>query len=296
MSDKISRIVCNDLNLRIHTVEALDTVNNITTIHDTTPNATYALGRSIMAAALLSGTLKPDSDQTLSLKFSGSGGIKEIYIQVDARGNIRGFVANPQVDITDPIDSISFSKTIGAGFLTIIKDLQMKEPYTSMIPLKYGEVAQDVAYYLTASEQIPSAVIIGLQIDQNAKIAAAGGILIQTFPDTPDESIGIIERNIMSMDKSLGELLQQGQDLYSITASLCNSAAIEITDSYELTATCRCNKELLKAVFASISIEELQEMHDKDKGAHVTCTFCKKEYNFDQNELQNIITAKLKPN
>ncbi|HQO39626.1 MAG TPA: Hsp33 family molecular chaperone HslO, partial [Spirochaetota bacterium] len=180
----VSRIYCESLKLRAYTVVTKETAAEITSLHKTTPNATLALGRSINAAALIAATLKPESNQSILMKFSGEGPVREVHVQCDAFGNVRGYIANPAPDITDDIGTLSFSKAIGAGLLTIIKDLGMGDPYNSVTPLLYGEVAADLAYHLTTSEQVPSAVILGLNMDRDGAISSSGGILIQTFPDT----------------------------------------------------------------------------------------------------------------
>ncbi len=286
--DMISRIYCADLKLRAYTVTSPETAKEITSIHKTSPNATTALGRAINAAALLGATLKPETGQSILLKFSGNGPIKEVHVQTDAFGNIRGYVANPSVDITDPIGRISFSKSIGAGFLTVIKDIGMKEPYNSVTPILYGEVAQDLAYYLVTSEQIPSAVIIGLNLSKKGEITSSGGILIQTFPDTDESVIGMIENNIKNMEVNLGDRLERGDNIYEIVQELFNNSHIEIMSATPLTHKCRCSHETLLRLMKTLDKSDIHEMIEKDGGASVTCTFCLKEYKFTPDELRGL--------
>jgi len=287
--DMISRIYCPGLKLRAYTVVSPETVREITGIHKTTPNATVALGRSINAAALLSATLKPESGQSILMKFSGDGPVKEIHVQGDAYGNIRGYIANPAPDITDKIDRISFSKSIGAGFLTVIKDLGLKEPYNSVTPLLYGEVAADLAYHLTSSEQVPSAVILGLNLDREGGIASSGGILIQTFPDTEPDVIEKVEHNIKSMNTPLGDLLEQGENIYTVVSSLFEGHHIDILSSGPVRHRCRCSHDMLLQLMKTIHRDELAEMAEKDGGATVTCTFCRREYRFSEDEIRSLM-------
>jgi molecular chaperone Hsp33 len=291
-NDRLTRLICESLNLRAYTVTSMDVVREITALHDTTPNATVALGRTITAVALLSAMLKPESDQSLLIKIEGSGPIREIHAQADARGNIRGYAANPQPDLTDEIGTLSFSRTIGAGFLTVRRDSGTKEPYTSVIPLHTGEVAGDVAYYLTVSEQIPSAVIIGLTLSQKGAVTSSGGILIQTFPDTPEDAIARVEENISSMSMSLGEGLKEGVDILDILKGLFNNEEVTLLDSRPIRASCRCDRRAIRSMLTSLQREDLQEMIDKDGGAEVTCTFCAKKFHFDKKELARIIDGK----
>ncbi len=287
--DIISRIYCKDLSLRAYTVTSRAVVQQIVTSHNTTPNATMALGRTINAAALLGATLKPMSNQNILLKFSGSGPIREIHVQADTNGNIRGYVGNPHVDITENFDTISFSKIIGAGLLTVIKDTGMKEPYTSITPLLYGDVASDLAYYLTTSEQVPSAVILGLNLNDKGEIASSGGILIQTFPDTPAETIEKIEANINSMTTPLGTLLEKGTDIYSVISELFDNRAMEVLSTTPLKYACSCSREVLLQIFRGVQKEELLDMIEKDNGAEATCTFCLKKYRFTGLELKSLL-------
>lgn len=283
--DTISRIYCESLKLRAYTVTSLDITREITTLHNTTPNSTVALGRTINAAALLSATLKPETNQSILMKFSGSGPIGEVHVQADAFGNLRGYIANPMVDITDELDKISFSKAIGAGLLTVSKDTGGKEPYTSVTPLLHGEVAADLAYYLVSSEQIPSAVIIGLNIDRDGKITSSGGILIQTFPDTDVSVIETIEANIKKMNRHLGDKLQHGENIYAIVEELFDNHKTEILSTTPLVHKCRCSHEALFKLLKTFNKEEIKDMIEKDGGASVTCTFCTKEYSFTREEL-----------
>jgi len=287
--DKISRIICDELNLRAYTATCLNTVRQITAIHDTTPNATYALGRTIISAVLLSATLKPGSDQSLLVKFSGSGPIKEIHVQVDAKGHVRGYAANPKVDLTDDIGKISFSKTIGAGFLTITRGIDLKDPYKSVIPLQSGEAASDIAYFLTKSDQIPSALILGMNLDKSGMVSSAGGILIQTFPDTKDDIIAEVEDKINSMENPLGNSLEKNINIHSIVSEIFNNKPISILSSQYIKSACGCRKEAFRSVIKSLPEKDLLDMINEDKGAEIKCTFCSKSYNFNVKELSDLI-------
>jgi len=290
--DILTRAICSELNVRAYTVNSLNTVKEITTLHSTTPNATDALGKTITVAALLSSSLESLSDQTISLKFHGDGPIKEVYVQTDAKGNIRGLVANPNVDITDDIGKISFSKSIGAGFLTVVKDLNLKESYKSVNPLLYGTVAKDVADYLFSSEQIPSAIILGIKLGTEGEVLSSGGILIQTFPDTPEDVILKIEENINQQNYNLGESLYKGEDINFILSSILDNNSVEILNTMEIRHSCRCSKGLIGSALRGLSIDVLEEMQKEDKGAEATCTFCRKKYYFSESDLEKIIRGK----
>jgi len=290
--DRVSRILCERLDLRAYTVTSLNAVREITGIHNTTPNATVPLGRTLTACALIAATLKPGSDQSVSLKFSGSGPLGEVHAQADARGSIRGYVSRPDIDLAESIGSIDFSRAIGAGFLTVVKDIGMREPYTSHIPLLAGDVARDIAYYLTASEQVPSALILGLELDDRGAVASSGGILIQTFPRTPLESITLIENNIASMKESLGRMLAAGRDIMDIVSDIFGGNPLTVADTCHLRAACRCSHDILSEILMTIPEKDITDMIDEDSGAEISCTFCRKTYHFSADELRAILERK----
>ena len=285
--DFISRLICNELNVRAYTVISLKTVREIVEIHKTSPSTTLALGRSITATTLLSATLKPDSDQTVTLKYSGNGPVREIQVQADARGNIRGYAANPVID-SDGAGIADFSEIIGSGLVSIIKDIGLSEPYSSVIPLKGGDIAMDIAQYLTHSEQIPSAIILGLKL-QDGEILSSGGILVQTLPQTSEDAITKIEKNIMTRGASLGDALFEGEDIYSFLSDMLGNASITVLQESPIRTACRCNRKLLRKILSGLGAEELKDMIDKDSGAEISCIFCREKYSFDEDELRDIL-------
>ncbi|MBN1501701.1 MAG: Hsp33 family molecular chaperone HslO [Spirochaetes bacterium] len=287
--DGMQTIISPSFNVRIYAAETLNTVKEITKIHETTPNATAALGQAINAAALLGAALKPESTQNLTLRIQGSGPLKEVFVQIDAAGNLRAFTANPQIDINNPMPRISFSDAIGAGMISISKDLGLKEPYSSVSPIIKGELAEDIAYYLTKSEQIPSAVIIGFKLGTDGEIKASGGILIQTFPDTPESSIASIEQNISGLKKTLSESLAEGEDITDFIKDLLGNSPVEIISRTDIRHKCRCSTDLLRNVIKTLPKTDISEMIEKEHGTEIDCTFCRKTYKFGEHDLRDIL-------
>ncbi|MCX7678464.1 MAG: Hsp33 family molecular chaperone HslO [Spirochaetes bacterium] len=293
-ADFISRILCNELNVRAYAVSNLAVAKELSTIHTTTPPATLALARTITAAALLSATLKPDSDQNVRVKFTGNGPIKEIHVQADARGSMRGYVANPLIEIGDTDDKMSFPNLIGDGFLSIIKDIGLKEPYQTVLPLKKNDIATEIAYYLTYSEQIPSAIIIGAKLNENMELTASGGVLVQIFPETDLTVIEAIEHRIMNKNFSVGDILERGESIHSYLTEIFDGKPFTVLHTMPLKHNCRCSKELIRTIMKGFSLEELYDMREKDQKAEIECSFCKKKYLFDAEELSEIISLKMK--
>jgi molecular chaperone Hsp33 len=292
MSDILHRLIIPEFNFRAYAVNSLETARAIVTAHHTTPNATTALGRAINAAALLSASLKPDSDQILSYKIQGSGPLKELQVQVDAHGNIRGYVARPRIDEEIDLGVISFSKSIGAGLLTVTKDLGMKEPYTGVTHLVKGEIAMDTAYYLTVSEQVPSALVIGLNINREGSIDASGGILIQTFPDTPEKSVELVESKLAKSPETLAEALTGGKDILAYLSDFLDNTPVTVMGSTPLRHRCRCTKELILSVLKTFEDNDISDMIEKDEGAEIHCTFCNTRYQFSKQELIAVLDAR----
>ncbi len=287
--DMVSRIICDSLNLRIYTAATYKCATEITRIHETTPNASMALARTISATTLLAATMKPGSNQSVAVKFSGNGPLKEVYAQADAFGNIRAYASRPRMDEEEDIQSLNFSRAIGAGFLTVIRDSGVRDPYRTVLPLQYGDIAADITYYLAASEQIPSALILGLELDKNGRIETSGGILFQTFPDTKDDVIQRLDETIHNMPYSLGREMKEGKDIVSIVSGLLGNEPLTIMESTPLRVNCRCTKDLLHAVLESVDLDELKAMRDEDGRAEITCTFCRTVYNISVDELDIII-------
>lgn len=290
--DSISRLICEDLNLRVYTVQSLDTAKKIIGLHECGPNASVALGRVLNSAALLSAGLKPGSVQSVSVKFSGEGYLREVMAQADAAGNIRGYVANPEANPLESETGISFSKAIGAGFLTVIRDLSLKEPHTSLLPLTYGDVAKDMSLFFAQSDQIPSAMILAFEPDIEGVAAASGGILVQSFPNTQKEAIEEAERLINSFPVPLGKMLLDGRDVNEAAEEILGGLSLKLVSAQNIRAACRCSKDILRAALSGVQKKELLSMINEDHGARITCSFCKKVYIFNEDELRDIMNEK----
>jgi len=283
--DAISRLICDELKLRTYTVISAGILKKLCKIHNTSPTASRALGGTINAALLASALLKPGSAQSVSVKFTGDGALGNVQAQADAKGNVRGYVSNPDTD------KLAFSEAIGAGFLSVVRDLNIKEPYTSIMPLVYGSIAADMSYFFTSSEQIPSAMILALEMNDR-EITASGGILIQTFPDTPESSIAFAENSIRNMSKSLGESLLEGADIVSIVSTLMGNSPLTETGKTEIQLRCRCSKDMLTETIRGFPKEEITQMIEEDHGTEIVCSFCKSVYRFNEDELIKIMNKK----
>ena len=291
-TDKLTRIICDALNVRAYSVVTLTTSAEIAQRHGATPLATLHLARAVNACTLLGAGLKPESDQSISLKFSGGGPIRELHIQADARGNVRGYIANPLLEPEEGEGGAGFGRLIGACFLTVIKDLGLREPYFSTSPLHSGDIALDVAHYLTFSEQVPSAIIIAARLDEGMHLAVSGGLLVQIFPGTDPEVIADIEKRIVASRNSLGDHLLAGGDIHEFLTGILGGAPCTVEGEIPLRHRCRCSREMLGEILGGFSDGEITDMIEKNNGAEVECAFCRSRYHFNAPELQSFVSAR----
>lgn len=287
--DTLYRLMIPSLHLRAYAVITTDTAREIVSAHSMTPNAASAVGKAISAAALLSSNLQIESDQNLTFRVQGNGPLREIMVQTDARGNMRAYTARPHVDEEVDLGSISFSKAIGIGVLTVTKDLGLKEPYTGTVHLASGELALDTAYYLTASEQVPSAVVLSVPFSSDGTIAAAGGILIQSFPDTPADSIALVESALAKKDAPLGTALEKNEDIVLWLRKKLGDVEVEITAKTGIRHRCRCTHDLVLSLLGTFESDEIKDMINKDGSAEIHCTFCNKKYTFSKEDLEEVL-------
>ncbi len=286
-TDTLSRIICNELNVRAYTVLTKDTVAAIVKAHEAAPGESIFLGRAINATALLSASLKPESDQSVTVKFLGTGAIREIQVQADARGNIRGYLRSGEQPVQG--DSAERTNPFGEGNLAVIKDLGLREPYSYVSALSYGDIARDIAYYLTTSEQIPSAIMLAVKLLPDGGIAASGGILIQTFPETRPEAVSMIESNIATLRVGLGDFLARGEDIYSYLSMVLGDVPFTVLQTSPVRFSCRCTRDLIFDVLKSLPRDEIAQMADEEHNAEVVCTFCRKKYTFSPDEIRSLL-------
>lgn len=288
--DRLVRMISDELNLRIYTAETLNLTRELTALHETSPNASFALGYSITAAALMSSSLKPGSAQSLSLSFTGNGPLQTVHVQADAQGHIRGYVGHPVPEEKEEFKGISFSQAIGAGFLTVKRDLGLREPYQSVLPLLHGDVATEVAAWYRDSEQVPSALILAMEMDSDTMAPlVSAGILIQAFPDTDEEVLKDIEEAITTMDPSLGEALIKGESSNDVASRLLGTLLPSPSEITPLAHTCSCSRERIEAFLKGLGKEDRESLKRDDGAIEVICTFCREKYLFSESEISQII-------
>ena len=289
MKDYIIRAAADDGCIRAFACITKDTVNEAFLHHKTSPVATAALGRTLSAAAMMGAMLKGEND-TVSIQLTGSGPLGRVMAVSDSSSRVRGYVDNPIVDM--PLNSagkLNVGAAIGTdGFLTVINDIGLKEPYIGKIPLVSGEVGDDLTKYFAISEQVPSAVGLGVLVDTDYSVKTAGGFIVQVMPGATDEDITKLENNLGNVN-SVTALLDEGKTPEDILKMLLFGFDYHITDTTDTSYKCNCSRERVEKALISIGREELSKILEEDGETELSCHFCSNKYRFDKEELERLL-------
>ncbi len=286
--DKIIRVTAGNGSVRGFFANTKNTVNDAHKTHMTTPVVTAGLGRLLTAGLMIGQTLKNDKD-LVTLIVKGDGPMKGLVATSSNKGHVKGYPYNNNVDI--PLKSsgkLDVGTAVGFGTLTIIEDRGLKEPYNGSIPLVSGEIADDLTYYYAKSEQIPTSVALGVLVDTDYSVKAAGGFIIQLLPDAPEEVIDTIEKSLQQLPP-LTSLLDEGKSIYEIAEIVLGELGVKVVDEIEVQYKCDCNIDRVEKALISVGLEELQNILKEDKQTELNCHFCNKKYNFDELYLTNLI-------
>ena len=285
--DRIVRATAANAQIRIFAAETRGVAEEARKRHNTTPVATAALGRLLTAAAMMSTMLKGEED-LLTLRITGDGPIGSVTVSADSKANVKGYVANPEVDL--PLNAkgkLDVSGAIGRGRLDVIRDMGLKEPYVGQIPLISGEIAEDITYYFANSEQVPSGVGLGVLVDTDYSVKRAGGFIVQLLPNAEDAVIDRLEKNVQKIS-SVTALFEEGKTPEDIIAMIADGFDYQITDTVPTAFYCNCSKERVTKALISIGKEELNSMINDGETVNLNCSFCNTDYPFTVEELKII--------
>ncbi|EGY79707.1 Hsp33 family molecular chaperone HslO [Peptoniphilus indolicus] len=289
--DYLVRAIDKDAQVRIFACSSKNMVEKSREIHNTSKTATAALGRSLTAAALMSENLKNEAD-TLTLNIKGDGDIGQIVVTAKANGIVKGYVNNPMADadIRESDGKLDVGKIVGKGTLTVVADQGLKEPYIGKVELISGEIAEDLANYFYRSDQVPSVVSLGVLVDVDYSVKAAGGFILQLMPGADDECISKIEQNISKI-KSITSMLDEGMTPEQIVEAVMSGFEIKILDKKGIGFNCDCSFEKVEDSLISLGKGELKAIIEEDGRAEVMCHFCNSKYNFSKEELTSILES-----
>ena len=271
--DYIVRATAADHQLRAFAVTSKDIVEKAREIHNTSPVATAAIGRLLTAASIMGSMMKGEKD-VLTLQIECGGPIGGITVTADSNADVKGYVNNPNVILPPNAQGkLDVSGALGPGFLNVIKDIGLREPYNGQTHLVSGEIAEDLTYYFATSEQVPSSVGLGVLMDKDNHVRQAGGFIIQVMPDTDDEVIDKLEARLGEVH-SVTEMLDKGMTPEDILNYVLEGMDVEILETVPTQYKCDCSFERVSKVIASLGKKELQEMIDDGKPVEVNCQFC----------------------
>ncbi|MDQ5985051.1 MAG: 33 kDa chaperonin [Syntrophus sp. SKADARSKE-3] len=264
-----------------------DLVNQAVQLHCTAPTASAALGRALTGGALMAMLLK--KDQSLALKFEGNGPLGRIVVEADRLGNVRGLVGNPDADLPPRAGKLDVSGVVGNnGLLTVIKDLGGQENYQGIVTIRSGEIAQDLAYYFAESEQIPSAVGLGVFVEPDETVTASGGFLIQAFPPADDAMIDTLMERLEKLPP-VTQILRNGGTPGTILEAIFGDTPLHTLEMGALNLACSCNQRRLERVVISLGPAEIASLIEEHGDIDITCEFCRTTYHFEKKELQAIL-------
>lgn len=287
MKDYIVRATAADSQIRAFAATTRELVETARSAHNTSPVATAALGRLLTAGAMMGSMMKGDED-LLTLQIKADGPLNGLLVTADSHGNVKGYVGNPNVII--PANSkgkLDVAGAVGPGFLTVIRDMGLKEPYSGQTMLQTSEIAEDLTYYFATSEQVPSAVGLGVLMNRENTVRQAGGFIIQLMPFAAEEVISALEKKIAEVT-SVTAMLEAGSSPEQILEQLLGDLGLEITDTMTAQFHCNCSKERVAKAVVSVGKKELQSMIDEGKPIEVNCHFCNTNYEFSVEELKEL--------
>ena len=288
MNDYIIRATAANDQIRAFAAVTTEMVETAREHHNTSPVATAARGRLLTAGAMMGSMMKGEKD-VLTLQIKAGGPLQGITVTADSQGNVKGYVGNPDVCI--PANSkgkLDVAGAVGPGFLTVIKDMGLKEPYSGQVMLQTCEIAEDLTYYFATSEQVPSAVGLGVLMNKNNTVRQAGGFIVQLMPFAEEEVISRLEQNVQKIN-SVTNLLEEGHTPESLLEKVLEGFDVQINEKMDTCFRCNCSKERVAKALISIGRKELNEMIQEGKPIEMNCHFCNTNYNFTVEELKEIL-------
>ncbi len=285
---KILRAIDSEGFVRVSFIDSRDMVETARKIHKTSPVATAALGRTLTMTALIGSGMK-EKDDTVSVFIKGDGPLGQIVTTANGDGSVKGYVANPAVHLPKkPNGKLDVGGAVGKGSLAITMDLGLKEPYCGQVPLVTGEIAEDFTYYYAKSQQIPTAISLGVLVDRDYSVKQAGGLFVQLMPGCDEETATLIEKNVTNL-APVTTMLEEGMSPDLIVTSVFAGLFFKYLDDDEYNYKCDCKREKIEKALISLGEKELKAMIDEDHKAEVTCRFCPEVYKFTEFELINLL-------
>jgi len=288
MKDYLVKALAFDGEVRAYSVRTTNTVSEAQRRHDTWRTASAALGRSLTAGTMMGAMLK--GEQKLTIKVEGNGPIGPILVDAHANGDVRGYVTNPHVDFEGTEQGkLRVYQAVGTeGFVTVIKDIGMREPFIGQSPIVSGELGEDFTYYFAVSEQTPSSVGVGVLVNGDDSILAAGGFILQIMPGAQDETISFIEDRLQKIPP-VSTLIEQGLSPEELLYAVLGEDKVKVLETMDVQFNCTCSRERIESVLISLGKPELEQVREEEEETEVHCHFCNERYKFSKEDITNLI-------
>ncbi|MGA5716735.1 redox-regulated molecular chaperone HslO [Bacillus bombysepticus] len=288
MKDYLVKALAFDGEVRAYSVRTTNTVSEAQRRHDTWRTASAALGRSLTAGTMMGAMLK--GEQKLTIKVEGNGPIGPILVDAHANGDVRGYVTNPHVDFEGTEQGkLRVYQAVGTeGFVTVIKDIGMREPFIGQSPIVSGELGEDFTYYFAVSEQTPSSVGVGVLVNGDDSILAAGGFILQIMPGAQDETISFIEDRLQKIPP-VSTLIEQGLSPEELLYAVFGEDKVKVLETMDVQFNCTCSRERIESVLISLGKTELEQVREEEEETEVHCHFCNERYKFSKEDITNLI-------
>lgn len=290
LMDILMKTMSSNGHFRAFVLDSTETVRTAQEKHDTMASSTVALGRALIANLMLAANEKGNTKMTL--KILGDGAMGAIISVANTKGQVKGYLQNPDLDYKrTSTGDVIVGPLVGQGQFLVITDYGTRQPYHSMTPLISGEIGEDFAFFLTDSQQTPSAVGLNVLLNEEDQVTVAGGFLLQVLPGATEEEIARFEKRVQDMP-AISHLLQQDQPTQAILDALYGEDDYNVLSQEPLAFACDCSKDRFLDALASLPVQDLTEMKDEDKGADITCQFCQTHYHFTEDNLEELIRDK----
>lgn len=288
MKDYLVKALAFDGEVRAYSVRTTNTVSEAQRRHDTWRTASAALGRSLTAGTMMGAMLK--GEQKLTIKVEGNGPIGPILVDAHANGDVRGYVTNPHVDFEGTEQGkLRVYQAVGTeGFVTVIKDIGIREPFIGQSPIVSGELGEDFTYYFAVSEQTPSSVGVGVLVNGDDSILAAGGFILQIMPGAQDETISFIEDRLQKIPP-VSTLIEQGLSPEELLYAVLGEDKVKVLETMDVQFNCTCSRERIESVLISLGKTELEQVREEEEETEVHCHFCNERYKFSKEDITNLI-------
>ena len=289
MQDHIVRAMTRDGYVKAVAVSSAGIVERARQIHKTLPTATAALGRALSAASMM-GNMQKVEDGSITLQFKGGGPLGRVLAVSDSQGNVRGWVENPQISLLEKYQGkLDVGMAVGTdGMLTVIRDLRMKEPYIGSVELTSGEIAEDITRYFAQSEQIPTACALGVLVEKDQSVHAAGGYIIQLLPGAPEDIIDKVEFGVQNAGP-VTKLFAAGMDCETILQTVLYQFDLEFLETTPVEYRCYCSRDRVTRTLISLGKEELEDIVQKGETIHIDCQFCDTIYDYTPEDVSQML-------